>query len=632
MVFCLIQGDAIKNSFPIDTSSHTTIGHLKKAIKDEKQNAFSGINTDKLTLWKVDIVQTKKNQEMTIKEHKGVELHSFESIGTHFQEVPLSTNIRIIIQPLLPATTDQCTRDTANLGYVPRREGNLGGTLLCPDQLTSNSNEGISLTDNDTSKRPLVVKSLIDDLLIKKIILVRAPPYSGKTSLTQLIEDYLINSAEYLTFRIIRFSTLWGNDVGKLCNYENFGEAWKEILGIDWLGESEPMDIDVDNKSVTAGQFWETVKCGLQGSHDIYIIMFGAYGYGSNLRDLSIPVEIPDFNSKSIYDIKFTDNELEEYVTNFCRYFNLKEHNENIIPEFIKYIKNATAGHVGFVRHILYYTREKMKPKVNELTWNKILVYLNSNGFNETINSNCRGLPKIKSFSHDEIKLCENVLLNKKHPYQSSNNHSVLALIKSGVLVIDKNYMLQFSAPIVMRSFIYQNYGNEKISETVPKSLYDFIVSIFTAMCLESRELLQRTLSFGFEEREETIILEQMWQKEFYRIGKRRLNGYFMSCDVGATFASNGYLDFYVDEPLNWAIKILREERCMAKHTKKFDETTEIYKEITLYAKSIAIVDICSESIKVQKLKENFVHVSYSKNYDAFKIECLGRDTMNINF
>ncbi|PKC64194.1 hypothetical protein RhiirA1_421852, partial [Rhizophagus irregularis] len=64
MVFCLIQGDAIKNSFPIDTSSHTTIGHLKKAIKDEKQNAFSGINTDKLTLWKVDIVQTKKNQEM----------------------------------------------------------------------------------------------------------------------------------------------------------------------------------------------------------------------------------------------------------------------------------------------------------------------------------------------------------------------------------------------------------------------------------------------------------------------------------------------------------------------------------------------------------------------------------------
>ena len=108
MVFCLVQGDAIKNSFPIDISSHTTVGHLKKAIKDEKQNAFSGIDADKLTLWRVDIVQTKENQEMKIKEHKGVELNSFESVGTHFQDVPFSTNIRIIVQPLLPATTGKC--------------------------------------------------------------------------------------------------------------------------------------------------------------------------------------------------------------------------------------------------------------------------------------------------------------------------------------------------------------------------------------------------------------------------------------------------------------------------------------------------------------------------------------------
>jgi hypothetical protein len=58
-------------------------------------------------------------------------------------------------------------------------------------------------------------------------------PIQEKTALTQLIEDYLINSAEYSTYRIIRFSMLWGNDVGKLCDYENFGEAWKAILGVD---------------------------------------------------------------------------------------------------------------------------------------------------------------------------------------------------------------------------------------------------------------------------------------------------------------------------------------------------------------------------------------------------------------
>ena len=70
----------------------------------------------------------------------------------------------------------------------------------------------------------------------------------------------------------------------------------------------------------------------------------------------------------------------------------------------------------------------------------------------------------------------------------------------------------------------------------------------------------------------------------------------------------------------------------MTKHKKKFDKSTEIYKEVNLNAKSIAIVDICNESIKVRELKEKFVHVSYSKNCNVFKIENLGKDIMNIRF
>ncbi|RGB41573.1 hypothetical protein C1646_739046 [Rhizophagus diaphanus] len=105
MIFCLVQGDAIKNSFPIDTRNYVTFGHLRTAIKDVKQNAFIGIDADRLTLWKVNIIQTKENQEVIVKDHKGVELHSFESVGSYFQETPTSTNIRIIVElPLLTTT------------------------------------------------------------------------------------------------------------------------------------------------------------------------------------------------------------------------------------------------------------------------------------------------------------------------------------------------------------------------------------------------------------------------------------------------------------------------------------------------------------------------------------------------
>ena len=105
MIFCLVQGDAIKSSFPIDTSQYATIGHLKVAIKDMKENTFSSVDANSLTLRRVDIIQTKDNQEMTIKECEGEELHSFESVGQYFEEPSISTNIRIIVES---ATTGKC--------------------------------------------------------------------------------------------------------------------------------------------------------------------------------------------------------------------------------------------------------------------------------------------------------------------------------------------------------------------------------------------------------------------------------------------------------------------------------------------------------------------------------------------
>lgn len=49
-------------------------------------------NRIKLEKWRVDIIQTKENQEVKVKEHKGVELHSFESVGAYFQEMPTSVS------------------------------------------------------------------------------------------------------------------------------------------------------------------------------------------------------------------------------------------------------------------------------------------------------------------------------------------------------------------------------------------------------------------------------------------------------------------------------------------------------------------------------------------------------------
>ncbi|CAG8598094.1 8930_t:CDS:2 [Diversispora eburnea] len=574
-----------------------------------------------------------ENKRLNIKEElAGEELAPFEIINDHFDKS--STHIRVIVQP--PTTTDQerINIQSCNLDYLPRQGYSI---------------EGVSLTDPDISMRSEIIPSLIKDLMQKKIILIRSPPYSGKTSLAQLLENYLVQSQDFSEYRVIRISMLWASAVKMKCNWETFGTVWEKIIGvswIEWIGQCKSIpsilimdevqkiykdkhEFDESMKNTeTAMDFWDTIKANLQESSNVYIIMFGAYGYGVNSAGLSTPVSIPAENSKSLLDIKFTDDELWNYVEIFCnRHFVLLDNNilNDIISKFNKYIQKATAGHVGLVRHILHNTKSAMEWRIREnvLTWKDIFAYLNSNRFNLTIDE-CRASPQVKSFSVNELDICESVYLNGKILFRPSNT-SIQQLVKSGVLVVIDGE-LYFSAPLIMRSFFQQCYGSHNSSEITPSSLYHFIVKTFTAICNgQSGKLLRETLGFGTD----GSLLEQTWQKEFYRVGTQVLGkNHFLSCDVGAVFGCDGYIDFYVDK-LEWAIELLRDGKDKAEHSRRFEPAGK-YKEIVRYAKSIAIIDVRSESKKVRKLQRDFIHVSCSENYDAFKIECLGKESLTI--
>ena len=80
---------------------------------------------------------------------------------------------------------------------------------------------------------------------------------------------------------------------------------------------------------------------------------------------------------------------------------------------------------------------------------------------------------------------------------------------------------------------------------------------------------------------------------------------------MGAAFACDGFVDFYVRDGGDI-------------------ELTGKYKEIVPYIKELAIIDIRNESKKDLNLKKDFMFVSCSENYDAFKIECSGKETITI--
>ncbi|KAG9071583.1 hypothetical protein KI688_005796 [Linnemannia hyalina] len=109
-LFCLVEGEATSNAFPVEIGSTKTIGDLKELIKTEKTNVFSDVDADQLTLWRVSIPITDEDDEVLIV------LNSFDEkkklgpanrLSKVFPEDPPEETIHIIVQhPLLPQSGD----------------------------------------------------------------------------------------------------------------------------------------------------------------------------------------------------------------------------------------------------------------------------------------------------------------------------------------------------------------------------------------------------------------------------------------------------------------------------------------------------------------------------------------------
>ncbi|KAF9315924.1 hypothetical protein BGZ91_005661, partial [Linnemannia elongata] len=90
-LFCLVDGEATTNVFPVEIESTKTIGDLKELIKTEKTNDFSDFDAEKLTLWCVS--------------NTAVNLSSFIKVDAHGHKTQLN-NPRTRLSKLFPESFD----------------------------------------------------------------------------------------------------------------------------------------------------------------------------------------------------------------------------------------------------------------------------------------------------------------------------------------------------------------------------------------------------------------------------------------------------------------------------------------------------------------------------------------------
>ena len=87
-------------TFPVDIESHATVGHLKKAIKEEKKPRLDHIAADELTLYKVSIPDDDETleQEARLAIQKGPKLKvSARQLFNVFQEPLPAETVSIVV-------------------------------------------------------------------------------------------------------------------------------------------------------------------------------------------------------------------------------------------------------------------------------------------------------------------------------------------------------------------------------------------------------------------------------------------------------------------------------------------------------------------------------------------------------
>jgi len=107
--------------------------------------------------------------------------------------------------------------------------GGLGGTTYMGTEGDGIGNyEGINLSSPDICLREQTIQNLVKKIHEARVLLVRSPPMSGKTSLGQLLDQHLTKGPN---IRVIRISLLW---MGIPSGSWTFEEEFQRLMGITW--------------------------------------------------------------------------------------------------------------------------------------------------------------------------------------------------------------------------------------------------------------------------------------------------------------------------------------------------------------------------------------------------------------
>eukprot|EP01105_Mastigella_eilhardi_P000244 TRINITY_DN102_c0_g1_i6.p1 TRINITY_DN102_c0_g1~~TRINITY_DN102_c0_g1_i6.p1 ORF type:complete len:658 (-),score=124.26 TRINITY_DN102_c0_g1_i6:54-1982(-) len=476
-----------------------------------------------------------------------------------------------------------------------------------PLQAAFAEGEGLSPFEAVKTDRINTCTNLVKAAITRGPILVRAPPFCGKTALAMTLLQPVCRSLRVKLYTVTM-----------LCS--KMPRFWDDLNAFICLAAEYPsvtclLVVDEAQMSYndTCGLLlWSYVKLQMQANvpklRNLSVILFGTYG--ASLM-AATPATFTTENQLCLQDILFTEQEMDELI---------KASNEHAPPSIgvvaAKALAQYTGRHPGLTRRVLGCVRGQFKSESGTTDADILHYLLGRHVANAVASTRCfinfdgcaHGWAPEAGWLLKTLLLKGALRSEVKFPVPSSEGERNILwhLVQHGVLAVnDGEYF--FSSPAIARCY-YDYFFSEKRAEKFPEDIDALLLQTLRqipADCLRN--------SLGCNAGGE--LSERTWQMLFFRKLTANLPASCnVSPDVGAVFNTSGKLDFYIDSNLCWALELLIDGKGITEHVKRFAQAYAI-----IPRKAWRVVDIRSANRAVRKQhQQEVVHVLYTENWTEF--------------
>lgn len=468
-------------------------------------------------------------------------------------------------------------------------------------------------------------------------VFIRSPPFSGKTTLSQLIVSQARNHLDAEdNIVLLNASALGPNETVAQLFQRTYEREFKTVIP-GRFSKARTLLVFDEGQCTYADPIWrELFKPLLDGQYpNLRVVVLSSYGsfdpYRNTTRN-STPFLIPHectFGLRTAPGLLATSAEFEEIL----KYDGRTNENEWYLEVSKHYIWCLSQGNIGVISFIVQYLRRRFgNLQLHTIKApHHVIDALRTREFNDSFKKEGRGVPSVGAFNTvmkeyevpEEARQKAESLLNQvsRNGYVASSEttrtpgseKALQLLVKHGFLFEDVDGMLKFASALHDRIWVYSTRTDSLPHLKTQSRFNDFICAAISRM--------SSTQLYSFRKANEDVkVREKQFQMELYRA--------IVSCVqrsssvVPEWTAGTGWVDIYVDIEDGWLLELLVDGADAEQHRRRFESGGRYFDSLKPETR-IALLDF-RETRDVRVPHEGTIYVSFKDNYRCANVNGVG--------